>query len=59
MELDRIKFAVLILCDDSAGCDEMGDYFATEADKKTIFVAFPWVVTSTGPRGFMVCVFII
>ena len=27
-------------------------------DKK-LFVAFPWVVTSTGPGGFMVCVFII
>ena len=26
--------------------------------KKKLFVAFPWVVTSTGPRGFMICVFI-
>ena len=25
-------FAVLILCHDSTGCDEMGDYFAIEAD---------------------------
>ena len=32
MEQDRIKFAVLILCDDSAGCVEMGDCFATQAD---------------------------
>ena len=24
--------AVLILCYDSPGCDEMGDYFAIEAD---------------------------
>ena len=24
-------FAVLILCDDSAFCDEMGDYFATRS----------------------------
>ena len=24
--------AVLKLCHDSTGCDEMGDYFATEAD---------------------------
>ena len=23
------------------------------------FVAFPWVETSTGPGGFMICVFII
>ena len=30
---DRTQFAVLILCDDSTGCGEMGDYFATEADK--------------------------
>ena len=27
--------------------------------KKKLFVAFPWVVTSTGPGGFMICVFII
>ena len=27
-----IMFAVLILCHDSTGCDEMGDYFAIEAD---------------------------
>ena len=26
--------------------------------KKT-FMVFPWVVTSTGPGGFMICVFII
>ena len=26
---------------------------------KKLFVAFPWVVTSTGPRGLMICVFII
>ena len=25
----------------------------------TLFVAFPWVETSTGPGGFMICVFII
>ena len=27
--------------------------------KKKLFVAFPWVETSTGPGGFMICVFII
>ena len=27
--------------------------------KQQLFVAFPWVETSTGPRGFMICVFII
>ena len=32
MKQDLTQFAVLILCDDSNGCDEMGDYFATEAD---------------------------
>ena len=26
------QFAVLIQCHDSTGCDEMGDYFAIEAD---------------------------
>ena len=26
---------------------------------KKLFVAFPWVETSTGPGGFMICVFII
>ena len=26
---------------------------------KKLFVAFPWVVSSTGPGGFMICVFII
>ena len=26
------QFAVLITCNDSTGCDEMGDYFAIEAD---------------------------
>ena len=29
------------------------------AKKNTLFVAFPWVETSTGPGGFMICVFII
>ena len=24
---------------------------------KKLFVAFPWVVTSTGPGGFMMCVY--
>ena len=32
MEQYRTKFAVLILYDDSTGCVEIGDYFATEAD---------------------------
>ena len=27
--------------------------------KKKLFVAFPWVVTSIGPGGFIICVFII
>ena len=27
--------------------------------KTNLFVAFPWVVTSTGLGGFMICVFII
>ena len=32
MELDLTELAVIIICDDSTGCDEMDDYFATEAD---------------------------
>ena len=31
-------------------------YCRTLSDK--LFVAFPWVETSTGPGGFMICVFI-
>ena len=31
-EQDCTQFAVLILCHESTGCDEMGDYFAIEAD---------------------------
>ena len=31
-EQDCSQFAVLVLCHDSTGCDEMGDYFAIEAD---------------------------
>ena len=27
--------------------------------KKKLFVTFPWVEISTGPEGFMICVFII
>ena len=33
MEQDCTQFAVLILCHVLTGCDEMGDYFAIEADK--------------------------
>ena len=32
MEQNCTQFAVLILCHDSTSCDEMGDYFVTEAD---------------------------
>ena len=31
-EQDCTRFVVLILCHDSTGCDETGDYFAIEAD---------------------------
>ena len=33
--------AVLILCHDSIGCDEMGDYFAIEAYKMIDIVRVP------------------
>ena len=32
MEQDCTQFEVLIQCHDTTGCDEIGDYFATEAD---------------------------
>ena len=32
MEQDLTQLAVIILCDASTGCDEVDDYFATEAD---------------------------
>ena len=32
MEQDLTQLAVIIICDDSTGCDEMDDYFAIEAD---------------------------
>ena len=32
VEQDLTRFAVKILCDDSTGCDELDNYFATEAD---------------------------
>ena len=32
MEQNCTQFAVPILCHDFNGCDEMDDYFATEAD---------------------------
>ena len=32
LEQDLTQLAVIILCDDSTGCDELDYYFATEAD---------------------------
>ena len=32
VEQDHTHLAVIILCDDSTGCDEVDDSFATEAD---------------------------
>ena len=32
MDKGCTQFAVLIQCHDSTGCDEMGDFFAIEAD---------------------------
>ena len=37
-EHDCTQFAVLIQRHDFTGCDEMGDYFATEADTIRAFV---------------------
>ena len=33
-EQDCAQFAVIVLCHDSTGCDEMGDYFAIEAETR-------------------------
>ena len=33
--------------------------FEKKKKKKKLFVDFPWVETSTGPGGFMICVSII
>ena len=38
VEHDCTQFAVLMLCHDSTGCDEMDDYFATEAYTMIDFV---------------------
>ena len=32
MDQDLTQFAVLIICDNSTGCDETGDHFTIEAD---------------------------
>ena len=37
-EQDCTQFAVLIQCHDSTSCDEMGDYFAIEADTMIVIV---------------------
>ena len=37
-------------------CGKFSNY---KKKTKKLFVAFPWVETSTGPGGFMICVFII
>ena len=38
VEHDCTQFAVLILCHDSPGRDEMGDYFALEAATMIVIV---------------------
>ena len=40
MEQDCTQFEVLILCHASTGCDEIGDYFAIEADTMIDIVRF-------------------
>ena len=42
-EQDCTQFAVLILCNDSTGCDEMGDYFAIVADTMIDIVRVTWI----------------
>ena len=43
VEQDCTQFSVLILCHDSTGCDEMGDYFAIEADTMIDIVRLTWI----------------
>ena len=43
MDKDCTQFAVLIQCHDSTGCDEMGDYFAIEADTMIDIVRLTWI----------------
>ena len=42
-EQDYTQFAVLIQCHDSTGCDEMGDYFAIEANTMIDIVRMTWI----------------
>ena len=44
MEQDCTQFAVLILCHDSTGCDEMRDYFAIETDTLIDIVRLTWIM---------------
>ena len=39
-------------------CRKFSNYMGQKNKKKQLFMAFPWVETSTGPGGFMICVFI-
>ena len=43
VEQDCTQFAVLILCHDSTGCNEMGDYFAIEADTMIDIMRLTWM----------------
>ena len=40
-------------------CHIVGNYMSRLILNGILFVAFPWVVTSTGLGGFMICMFII
>ena len=42
-EQDCTQFAVSILCHDSIGCDEIGDYFAIEAETMIDIVTVTWI----------------
>ena len=43
MEQDCTQVALPILCNDSTGWDEMGDYFAKEADTMVEIVRLTWI----------------
>ena len=53
MEQDCTEFTVLVLCHDSTGWDEMGDYFATEADTMIDIVRLTCRAHQSLPVGFL------
>ena len=45
---DLAQLAVILLCDDSTGCEERDDYFATEAGTIIDYERMTWMRISFG-----------